>query len=104
VVGGFVYRGSNLPDEFTGRYVFGVFSKGEDSTHSQLFAANDEDGAGDDLWPIERILLDSSSDGSLPYFLKGLAQDESGEIYVLISSEAGPTGQSGEVLKLTPAR
>jgi hypothetical protein len=36
--------------------------------------------------------------------LKGFAQDDAGELYVLVSTEAGPTGQSGEVLKLTPAR
>jgi glucose/arabinose dehydrogenase len=103
VVGGYVYRGSDLPAELRGRYVFGVFSSGQDSTQSQLFVAGDEDGTGDDLWPIERVAPVDSMDGSLPYFLKGFGQDEAGEIYVLVTSEAGPSGESGQVLKLAAA-
>jgi len=103
VVGGYVYRGSDLPAALRGRYVFGVFSSGEDSTQSQLFVAGDEDDSGDDLWPLERVAPADSADGSLPYFLKGFGQDEAGELYALVTSAAGPSGESGQVLKLVPA-
>jgi glucose/arabinose dehydrogenase len=100
VVGGYVYRGSDLA-ELDGRYVFGVFSKGEDDPNGQLFVASDEDDTGDDLWPVEHLAVSDSADGTIPYLLKGFGQDVAGEIYLLVSSQAGPTGTSGEVIKLT---
>jgi hypothetical protein len=102
VVGGYVYRGSELSGDLVGRYVFGVFSKGEDSPSGQLFVASDEDESGDDLWPVQHLAVSDAADGSLPYLLKGFGQDGAGELYLLVSSEAGPAGSSGEVIKLTP--
>jgi glucose/arabinose dehydrogenase len=100
IVGGYVYRGTALA-ELDGRYVFGMFSKGEDSPNGQLFVASDEDGTGGDLWAVEHLAVSDAAEGTLPYLLKGFGQDVAGEIYVLVSSEAGPTGTSGEVIKLT---
>jgi hypothetical protein len=63
--------------------------------------AADEDGTGTDLWPVEHLAVSDAADGTLPYLLKGFGQDAAGEVYLLVSTNAGPSGTTGEVVKLT---
>jgi hypothetical protein len=83
VIGGFVYRGAAIP-RLSGRYVFADFS-------GRLFDADLRTGA------IERLL-------TLGVFIKGFGADASGELYVLATANEGPTGRTGTVLALQPAR
>jgi glucose/arabinose dehydrogenase len=93
IVGGFVYRGSLFP-QLVGKYVFGDFSNGPFSgaPNGRIFYADLATGQ------INEFNLDAP----LGRWLKGLGQDQSGEIYVLASSNLGPTGTTGVVMELVP--
>ncbi len=43
------------------------------------------------------------ADGELEHFLLSLAQDMSGEVYILTTDEEGPTGDTGKVYRLVSA-
>lgn len=94
VIGGYVYRGSALP-ELEGRYVFGDFSNGFASPNGRLFYLGVEDS-------IQEFQI-GTGDRPLGAYLKGFGQDAGGELYVMVSQEAGPSGTSGEVLRIVPA-
>lgn len=89
VVGGFVYRGSALESLF-GRYVFGDLGTGGNGRLFYLDPANQ----------IRELRL-GQPQRPLGGWLKGFAQDGAGEIYVCVSSNIGPSGTSGKVLRLT---
>ncbi len=90
VTGGYVYRGSAIP-ELSGQYIFGDWSSAFDKPQGQLFVANPS-GAGS-LWSIQRL-------ADLKLFVLGFGEDADGEIYVLTTQNAGPAGHSGKVQKL----
>jgi len=94
VVGGFVYRGSAIP-ELVGKYVFGDFSQGFGAPAGRLFYADLDTGQ------IYEFLL-GPDDLPLGLFVKGIGRDADGELYVLASSALGPGGSSGVVLKIVP--
>jgi glucose/arabinose dehydrogenase len=96
-VGGFVYRGSLLPD-LVGKYVFGDFSRGFGSPTGRLFYANLDTGL------IQELLVDPGSPFSSTQgrYLKGFGEDANGELYVLASTNLGPSGTSGVVYALVP--
>jgi glucose/arabinose dehydrogenase len=94
IIGGFVYRGALLP-ELQGKYVFGDFSTSFSTPAGRLFYL--------DLATGEiRALILGKDDHPLGLFVKGMGQDQNGEIYVLGSSTLGPTGTTGVVLQLVP--
>lgn len=95
IIGGFVYRGSDLPD-LTGLYVFGDFSTTFSSPDGRLFYSNLEDGT------LHEFQI-GSDDRAFGLFLKGFGVDAENEIYILASSNLGPYGTGGVVLKLIPA-
>jgi glucose/arabinose dehydrogenase len=102
VIGGYVYRGSNIKKWF-GKYIFGTFSQTPTTTDGELFMATpqfSEDATG--FWEYEKIELASRSD-NLGYYLRGFGQDEDGELYLTVSSNAGPQGTTGKVYKLVAA-
>ncbi|HPJ29870.1 MAG TPA: PQQ-dependent sugar dehydrogenase [Methanothrix sp.] len=99
VVGGYVYRGQDLP-ELRGKYIFADWSKSfgrGDGT--LLLAAPSADG----LWDWEEIEVADSPSGRADRFVRSFGVDDSGEIYVLVSDEPGPVGNTGEILKIRPA-
>jgi len=87
IIGGFVYHGALLP-ELEGKYVFGDFSK-------RLLYADLTSGE------IREFVI-GEADVPLGFFVKGLGEDQNGEIYVLGSTELGPTGTTGVVFQLVP--
>jgi glucose/arabinose dehydrogenase len=98
VIGGNVYRGSALP-QLRGRYVFGDWSRSFDQPDGTLFAATPRARG---LWPMQELRVAGTPDGRLGHHVLGFGQDLGGEVYVLITDNPGPTGNTGKVFKLIP--
>jgi glucose/arabinose dehydrogenase len=96
VIGGFVYRGSTLP-QFNGRYIFGDWSTSFAQPDGRLFVATPKRRG---LWHIQELNITSSPDGRLGHYVVGFGQDSAGEVYLLTTDSNGPTGTSGRVYKL----
>jgi glucose/arabinose dehydrogenase len=92
VIGGYMYYGAQVP-ELRGLYVFGDFSRGFTEPDGRLLVADLLTGH------IEELLIGKDSH-NLNLYVKGIAQDHDGEIYVLASSALGPYGNTGVVLKV----
>lgn len=91
-IGGFIYRGSAIPELF-GKYVFGDFSNGFSIPAGRLFYADLDTGQ------IHEFVI-GIDDRELGLYIKGFGQDLDGEIYLLVSSNLGPYGTGGKVLKI----
>lgn len=50
--------------------------------------------------PTQPLATASTATGQLDGFLKGFGQDAAGEVYVMVSHVAGPTGATGGVYRL----
>ncbi|HTE28453.1 PQQ-dependent sugar dehydrogenase [Flavitalea sp.] len=100
IVAGYVYRGNVLP-ELKGKYVFGNYSSAGTQPQGEVYVSTPSTGTG--LWTYDKIALKSFPD-NLQLYVKGFGQDSGGEIYVLASSIAGPSGTTGKVLKLVAAQ
>ncbi|NJW51540.1 PQQ-dependent sugar dehydrogenase [Salinimicrobium sp. CDJ15-91] len=94
IIGGYVYRGTDIP-ELAGKYIFGSFSQ-DFEPKGQLFQAIPAAGA---MWSFNDLEPKSYS-GNLGHYVKGLGQDLNGEIYVAASTNIGPSGNTGKILKL----
>jgi glucose/arabinose dehydrogenase len=92
IIGGFVYRGSNVP-RLRGRYLFGDFAR-TFALDGRIFALGQQGR-------INELLL--SGGGGLNLFLLGFGQDAAGEIYVLANSTGVPFETTGVVLRITAA-
>lgn len=99
VVGGFIYRGSDIP-QFRGRYVYGDWSTGFGTPDGSLFVSKTRQD--DRLWQLHPIMLQERADGRLGHFLLGFGQDADGELYVLTSDASGPRENTGKVYRLMP--
>jgi glucose/arabinose dehydrogenase/plastocyanin len=89
-IGGYVYRGSALP-QLEGRYIFADWgSFGAPS--GRLFYLDDTNGIKE-----FRLGLD---DRALGYWIKGFGEDAHGELYVMASRSLGPSGDTGRVFKI----
>ncbi|AGB17202.1 glucose/sorbosone dehydrogenase [Halovivax ruber XH-70] len=88
VMGGYVYRGSALPDLHE-RYVFGDFIP-----DGRLFVATPSDN-DDELWSTAAIELDDA--GKLTRILS-FGRDDRGEVYVL-----GTGSEDGGLFRIVPA-
>lgn len=100
VIGGNVYRGKDIPD-FRGMYLFGSFSQPGNVPNGELFIARPRGGSG--LWEFAEVTLKDYPE-NLGYYLKGFGQDMEGEVYLTVSSVAGPTDVTGKVFKLVAER
>jgi glucose/arabinose dehydrogenase len=90
ITGGFVYRGSDIP-ELYGKYVFGDWgSFGFPS--GRIFVGDLSNGS------IEELNIANMTDLSM--WILGFGEDAQGELYVLGSSRRGPSGLTGQVFKL----
>jgi len=90
VIGGFVYRGSGLPNLF-GKYIFGEFI-------GRLFAGDLDTGAIEELNVIGD--LGSGTYGNLGLNIKGFGVDDDGELYILSGVNAGPSGTLSVAIKI----
>lgn len=105
VVGGYVYRGDNLPASFDGQYFFGAWSRGEEETPEgevhlpgRILVADPQDQG---MWPWDE--LEIANTDSFPHFVLSFGQDLAGNLYALTTDEAGPTGNTGRVYRIVPA-
>ena len=98
IIGGNVYRGSAIP-AYEGKYIFGTYGQTGTAPDGELFISTP---SGQNIWDVDEINLVSHPD-DLGYYLKGFGQDNKGEIYLTLSSNAGPSGTTGKVFKLVKA-
>ena len=97
IVGGNVYRGTELPD-LKGLYIFGNYSQ-DGRPNGKLYIATP---AASGMWAYEDLKLkDYPTD--LGLYLKGFGQDQTGEIYLATAGVQGVTGTSGKIYKLIAA-
>ena len=96
VIGGFVYRGTAIP-ELAGKYVFGDFTDGGFTTPGgRLFYGDLDTGL------IQEFII-GLDDRALGLFVKGFGIDAGGEIYVLADLGLGANSTFGQVLKIVAA-
>lgn len=93
VVGGYVYRGSQVPP-LQGRYVFGDW--GSFATPSARLFYLDPNSV------IKELRL-GLADRPTGFWLRGFGEDADGELYVFGSTVLGPQGSTGQMLKIVPA-
>jgi glucose/arabinose dehydrogenase len=92
IVGGFVYRGSQIPP-LRGRYVFGDYIDPSIGS-GRLFY----------LQKNQRILeFQLSGQETVGFSVLGFGQDASGELYLLASQTGVPFGDTGVVLRIAPS-
>jgi glucose/arabinose dehydrogenase len=96
VIGGHVYRGQGLP-QLAGRYVFGDWSREFEEPDGTLFVASPRMKG---LWSMQELRVANRPSGRIDHYVLGFGQDSSGEVYVLVTSQTGPTGTTGKVFKL----
>jgi glucose/arabinose dehydrogenase len=96
VVGGHVYRGPALP-QFAGRYVFGDWSLEFEEPNGTLFVASPRKKG---LWLMQELRVTTNPSGRIDHYVLGFGQDSSGEVYVLVTKNTGPTGNTGKVFKI----
>lgn len=94
VTGGFVYRGTAIPD-LVGSYIFGDWSLSFEEPSGRLFMSEPQTGEG--LWPIVELIPEGME---FNYHVLGFGEDEDGELYVTTSQSASPTGNTGVVFRL----
>jgi glucose/arabinose dehydrogenase len=95
-IGGFVYRGSALP-ELRGRYVFGDYSDGLTSGNGRILYVVENDRADpEDRTPKVFNLVN----GHLNVFVLGFGEDANGELYVLANKTGGPAEETGLVMRV----
>ena len=97
VVGGYVYRGSQVP-ELDGNYIFGMWSTSESDSSGKAFTATE---GSDGKWSYRPLNVSGTKDGSLGAYLLAFGQDEQGEVYALTTQTRGPTGDTGKVYKIS---
>lgn len=97
VIGGYVYRGSALP-ELYGRYIFGDWSSASGAGRGLLLAATRAAEGG--LWEITPLAVNGQE--GLGEYLLSFGQDDQNELYVLAAASTGPSGSSGKVYRLVP--
>ncbi len=97
IIGGFVYRGSAVPS-LSGIYVFGDFSDAFFSLGGRLYYM---ETTGPDAYKRRQFFL-SPNNAPLGQFVKGFGEDENGELYTLVSTQLGPLGTGGSVLRIAP--
>jgi glucose/arabinose dehydrogenase len=98
IIGGHVYRGGAI-EGLDGKYIFGTFSQSPATPNGELFMATRN---GTSSWKYKEVSVKGHPD-DLGYYIKGFGQDNEGEVYVTVSSNAGPSGTSGKVFKIIKA-
>jgi hypothetical protein len=99
ITGGFLYRGTEVP-ELAGDYVFGDYSSGFDEPNGTIFAAHEN---ADGSWTLRELAVVNNASGRIERFVLSFGQDADGELYVLTTSNLGPSGATGEVYRIEEA-
>lgn len=96
VIGGFVYRGSAIPG-LGGTYVFGDLCTGPSLSPpaGRLFYLDQNS-------QVKEFMVGWDDRGLGAVYLKGFGEDINGELYVLVTTNLGPSGTTGQVIKLIP--
>jgi len=92
VIGGFVYRGTQIP-ALHGLYVFGDWGSFA-APSARLFYLDPD--------RVIRELRIGAADRPAGFWLRGFGEDADGELYVFGSTELGPRGDTGVMLKIVP--
>ncbi|MGZ8939829.1 MAG: CHRD domain-containing protein, partial [Limisphaerales bacterium] len=92
IIGGYMYRGTQLPN-LIGRYVTGDFGR-FNAPEGRLFVLDRSEF---------RELRIGTDDRALGNWIKGFGQDQQGELYIFASTNLGPSGTSGRMIKIVPA-
>jgi hypothetical protein len=102
VVGGYVYRGTALP-ELEGYYIFGDYSSTVEGQGGTLLWAEAPEG-GDGMWEWgELTVVGGMGDGRIGANVLAVTEDENGELYVLTNESSAPSGDTGKVWRIVPA-
>ncbi|HZE13957.1 MAG TPA: PQQ-dependent sugar dehydrogenase, partial [Chthoniobacterales bacterium] len=96
ILGGYLYRAATIP-ALTDKYVFGDFSTAFTKPDGHLFYMDDLNSG------VIHELRIGNDERTFGLFLKAFGRDADGEIYALAGSNLGPSGSTGQVLKLVPA-
>jgi glucose/arabinose dehydrogenase len=99
IIGGYVYRGTNVPD-LAGRYVFGDYTNPANPPGGAIFLA-EEDAAGN--WQFAQLPIATSSDNRIDRHVLAFGQDLQGEVYILTAPADSSVSTTGEVVKIVPA-
>jgi uncharacterized protein (TIGR03118 family) len=94
IIGGFMYRGAAVTS-LSGKYVFADWGK-FNTPAGRLFYWD-----GGDATAVKELKIDTG-DRPVGLWIKGFGQDTAGELYVFGSTNLGPTGTSGKMLKIVP--
>lgn len=99
VVGGYVYRGSALPD-WDGAYLFGDWSASRGTGDGVVFVATEPEAGR--MWEMDEIAFENRTDRALGAYLLAFGQDDAGELYILTSDMGRPAGNTGKVWRIVP--
>ena len=100
VVGGFVYRGSAMP-ELQGAYIFGDWSSSFINANGSILVATEIIA---ETWQVSEAGIAGCLRRKLNRYVLGFGQDLQGELYILTARRSGPSGDTGEVFKIIPAQ
>ena len=93
VIGGFVYRGSQIP-ALQSRYVFGDWGSFA-APSARLFYLEPS-------FAIKELRI-GLADRPTGFWLRGFGEDADGELYVFGSTVLGPKGNTGQMFKIVPS-
>jgi glucose/arabinose dehydrogenase len=101
VIGGYVYRGSALP-ELQGHYIFGDWSTSFVDGNGKILDAVPP-SSPDGSWEYRPFTIATSDDGQVNDFVLSFGEDSGRELYVLTTGWPGPVRDTGKIYKLVPA-
>jgi len=109
VVGGYVYRGSAIP-EFEGRYIFADWNQaGAEGDGIMFIATPPEENVTEEMWEFTELEVvrneaadNMTENGTVGAYILSFGQDADQELYVLTTQNSGPSGETGRVYKLVP--
>ncbi len=95
ITGGYVYRGSELP-EYDGKYIFGDWNMKRGTNIGILFVAS----KSGQKWSMDLLRSKYIKDGQVEGFVTAFGQDADGEVYVMTNDTNALINKSGKVYKL----
>lgn len=104
IIGGYVYRGEAMPEGLQGTYVFADWSTSFGAPESHIFVATPPaDNVEDAMWKMQTFDITNSGADTLDRYILSLGVDNSGELYILTTDNAGPMGNTGRVWRIVPS-
>ncbi len=104
IISGNVYRGSQITG-LEGQFVFGLWSLENGQGMGRLYAFDpmvaDSNQPGNQNNSYRELVVASPTNALSNVFIRSFGTGADGELYVLVSAEAGPTGSSGMIYRMT---